>query len=132
MRDTDEVVKSIRRKTELYERQNENTTNERRRFSMKKQVVIILVAILAVASVGGALAYKEELSSFDLSVDSPINLDHKIFMKYKKGKIYLTQVEFSLQKKENIIYKIDLPINLNKMIFITNLNIPYPKHYFLL
>ena len=43
-------------------------------------------------------------------------------MKYKKGKIYLTQVEFSLAKKENIIYKIDLPINLNKMIFITNLN----------
>ena len=59
MRDTDEVVKSIRRKTELYERQNENKSNERRRFSMKKQVVIILVAILAVASVGGALAYKE-------------------------------------------------------------------------
>ena len=43
-------------------------------------------------------------------------------MKYKKGKIYLTQVEFSLCKKENIIYKIDLPINLSKMIFITNLN----------
>ena len=65
---------------------------------------------------------KEELSSFDLSVDSPINLDHKIFMKYKKGKIYLTQVEFSLEKKDNILYKIDLPINLNKMIFISNLN----------
>ena len=65
---------------------------------------------------------KEELSSFDLKEDSPINLEHKIFMKYKKGKIYLTQVEFSLDKKENIIYKIDLPINLNKMIFITNLN----------
>ena len=43
-------------------------------------------------------------------------------MKYKKGKIYLTQVEFSLSKKENIIYKLDLPINLSKMIFITNLN----------
>ena len=28
MRDTDEVVKSIRRKTELYERQNENKTND--------------------------------------------------------------------------------------------------------
>ena len=42
---------------------------------------------------------KEELSNFDLSFDSPINLSHKIFMKYKKGKIYLTQVEFSLQKK---------------------------------
>jgi len=64
----------------------------------------------------------EELASFDLNAESPINLEHKIFMKYKKGKIYLTQVEFSLSKKENIIYKIDLPINLNKMIFITNLN----------
>ena len=65
---------------------------------------------------------KDELSSFDLNAETPINLEHKIFMKYKKGKIYLTQVEFSLVKKENIIYKIDLPINLNKMIFITNLN----------
>ena len=65
---------------------------------------------------------KEELSSFDLNAESPLNLDHKIFMKYKKGKIYLTQVEFSLCKKENIIYKIDLPINLSKMIFISNLN----------
>ena len=65
---------------------------------------------------------KEDLSSFELNSQTPINLDHKIFMKYKKGKIYLTQVEFSLEKKENIIYKIDLPINLNKMIFITNLN----------
>ena len=65
---------------------------------------------------------KEELSCFDLNAETPINLDHKIFMKYKKGKIYLTQVEFSLNKKENIIYKIDLPINLNKMIFISNLN----------
>ena len=65
---------------------------------------------------------KEELSSFELNNNSPINIDHKIFMKYKKGKIYLTQVEFSLEKKENIIYKIDLPINLNKIIFISNLN----------
>ena len=65
---------------------------------------------------------KEELSNFDLGVDSPINLDHKIFMKYKKGKIYLTQVEFSLEKRDNILYKIDLPINLSKMIFISNLN----------
>ena len=65
---------------------------------------------------------KDELSNFDLNSESPINLDHKIFMKYKKGKIYLTQVEFSLSKKENIIYKLDLPINLSKMIFITNLN----------
>ena len=65
---------------------------------------------------------KEELSNFDLNKDSPINLDHKLFMKYKKGKIYLTQVEFILCKKENIIYKIELPNDFNKIIFITNLN----------
>lgn len=67
---TDALVSEIRKEykrnpdafqknSALYERQNENKLNERRRFSMKKQVVIILVAILAVASVGGALAYKE-------------------------------------------------------------------------
>lgn len=75
---------------------------------------------------------KEELSNFDLSVDSPVNLEHKLFMKYKKGKIYLTQVEFTLCKKENITYKIELSSDINKMIFITNLdkrvlNIKIPK-----
>ena len=75
---------------------------------------------------------KEELNNFDLSVDSPVNLEHKLFMKYKKGKIYLTQVEITLCKKENITYKIELSSDINKMIFITNLdkrvlNIKIPK-----
>ena len=65
---------------------------------------------------------KEELENYDLNKNSSINLDHKLFMKYKKGKIYLTQVEFVLSKKENIIYKIELPNDFNKIIFITNLN----------
>ena len=65
---------------------------------------------------------KEELSNFEFNKDSPINLDHKLFMKYKKGKIYLTQVEFILSKKENIIYKIEMPNDFNKIIYITDLN----------
>ena len=65
---------------------------------------------------------KDELEKFDLNNNSSINLEHKLFMKYKKGKIYLTQVEFTLCKKENIIYKIELQSDINKMIFITNLN----------
>ena len=60
--------------------------------------------------------------NYNLNFNSSINLEHKLFMKYKKGKIYLTQVEFTLYKKENIIYKIDFPNDLNKMIFITNFN----------
>ena len=72
------------------------------------------------------------MSNFDLNADSPVNLEHKLFMKYKKGKIYITQVEFSLCKKENITYKIELSSDINKMIFITNLdkrvlNIKIPK-----
>ena len=65
---------------------------------------------------------KDELADMDLISNTPLNLEHKIFMKYKKGKIYLTKIEFSLCKKENIIYTMDLPIDLNKIIFITNLN----------
>ena len=65
---------------------------------------------------------KEELNNFDLNKDSPILLEHKLFMKYKKGKIYLSHVEFTLCKKENIIYKIELQNDISKMIFITNLN----------
>ena len=78
---------------------------------------------------------KEELNNFELSSDSSVKLEHKLFMKYKKGKIYLTKVEFTLCKKENIIYEIDLPCDINKMIFITNLikkvlNIKVPKEKF--
>ena len=78
---------------------------------------------------------KEELSNFDLNKDLSIELEHKLFMKYKKGKLYLTQVEFILDKKENIIYKIELPNDIDKMIFMTNLskkvlNIKIPKEKF--
>ena len=65
---------------------------------------------------------KEELNNMDLNINTPINLEHKLFMKYKKGKIYLTQIEFNICKKENVIFKIELPNDLKKIIFITNLN----------
>ena len=65
---------------------------------------------------------KEELNNFELSLNSPVNLEHKLFMKYRKGKMYITRAELTLCKKENIIYQIDLPCNINKMIFLTNLN----------
>ena len=78
---------------------------------------------------------KDELENFDLNNNSSIDLEHKLFMKYKKGKIHLSQVEFTLCKKENIIYKIELQSDINKMIFITNLskkvlNINVPKEKF--
>ena len=78
---------------------------------------------------------KEELNNFDLNKDLSIDLEHKLFMKYKKGKLYLTQVEFILDKKSNIIYKIELPNDIDKMIFMTNLskkvlNIKVPKEKF--
>ena len=65
---------------------------------------------------------KEELNNFDLNKDLSIDLEHKLFMKYKKGKLYLTQVEFSLDKKDKIIYKIELPNDIDKMVFMTNLS----------
>ena len=65
---------------------------------------------------------KEELNNFNLSLNSPVNLEHKLFMKYRKGKMYITRVELTLCKKENIVYQIDLPCSINKMIFLTDLN----------
>ena len=65
---------------------------------------------------------KEDLANFDLNLNSPVNLEHKLFMKYRKGKMYITRAELTLCKKENIIYQIDLPFNINKMIYITDLN----------
>ena len=76
---------------------------------------------------------KEELDKYQLGLNSNINIFHKLLIKYKKGKILLTKIIFTLCKKEDIFYSINLPNELNKTIFIidkeTNiLNIKYPKN----
>ena len=74
---------------------------------------------------------KEELNKYELSSNSPVNIVHKLLIKYKKGKILFKKIIFTLYKKENFFYKIDIPIELNKTIFIIEketkiLNIQYP------
>ena len=101
------------------ERNNKINDNER---NQKKEIII-------------KEYNKEELNNFDLSLNSPVNLEHKLFMKYKKGKIYITRAELTLCKKENIVYQIELPCNINRIIFITDinekvLNIKVPKEKF--
>ena len=76
---------------------------------------------------------KEELDKYELGLNSNVNIFHKLLIKYKKGKILLTKIIFTLCKKENVYYYISLPNELNKTIFIidkeTNvLNIKYPKN----
>lgn len=90
------------------ERNNMNN-NEKNQKNQKKEIII-------------KEYNKEELDNSDLSLNSSVNLEHKLFMKYRKGKIYIIRVELTLCKKENIIYQIDLPCNINEMIFITDLN----------
>ena len=75
---------------------------------------------------------KEELNKFELSLNTPVNILHKLLIKYKKGKILFKKIIFNLCKKENIFYSIDIPIELNKTIFIIEkeskiLNIQYPS-----
>ena len=61
---------------------------------------------------------KEELNKYELSSNSPVNILHKLLIKYKKGKILFKKIIFTLCNKENIFYTIDIPIELNKTIFI--------------
>ena len=77
---------------------------------------------------------KEELSNYELTKDTPLMLQHKIFLKYKKGKIFVSKIMASLSKKNNIIYSFDVPSEFKKVIFIKNssqnvLNFNYRKSY---
>ena len=65
---------------------------------------------------------KEELSNMELSKDNPLSFEHKIFLKYKKGKIYASKVLARLSQKQNIVYLIEIPNEFKKVIFIKNLS----------
>ena len=77
---------------------------------------------------------KEELSTCELSCKKPLLLEHKIFLKYKKGKIYVSRIMATLTQKKNIIFVFETPNEFNKVIFIQNLsknvlNFDYRKNY---
>ena len=75
---------------------------------------------------------KEELSNYELNVDSQINIPYKLFIKHKTGKISLKQIMFSFCKKENIIFVMNIPDEIEKTIFLKGeetdiLKINYPN-----
>jgi len=76
----------------------------------------------------------EYLSNMELTADTPIILEHKIFLKYREGKIMVKKILATLSQKKDIIYSIDLPNDIKKVIFIkdvsTNvLKFDYKKNY---
>lgn len=75
---------------------------------------------------------KDELNQYELGLNSPVTILYRLLLKYKTGKISLNKVIFSFTKKENIFYSIDIPIELNKTIFLSGkenkvLHIQCPK-----
>ena len=77
---------------------------------------------------------QEELSNCELSYEMPLILEHKIFLKYKKGKIYASKIMATLSQKKNIVYLFEIPNEFNKVIFIKNmsknvLNFKYKTNY---
>ena len=64
----------------------------------------------------------EYLSNMELTKDTPIILEHKIFLKYREGKIMVKKILATLSKKKNIIYSIDLPNDIKKVIFIKDVS----------
>ena len=77
--------------------------------------------------------YNEEmLDKYELGINSPVIFTQKLIVKYKTGKISFNKIEFTLKKKKNILYSIDLPNEFEKTIYLngTNaniFNIEYPK-----
>ena len=65
---------------------------------------------------------KEELANYELSKENPLVLEHKIFLKYKKGKIYASKVLATPTQKKNVVFLIDIPKEFKKVIFIQNLS----------
>ena len=75
---------------------------------------------------------KEELDKYELGLGSDILIIYKLLLKKKIGKIYLNKVLFSFCKKENIIYSVNIPSEINKTILLTGkisnvLNFKFPK-----
>ena len=76
----------------------------------------------------------EFLSNKELTKETPIELEHKIFLKYREGKIQVTKILAKLFNKKDIIYSFDIPNDIQKVIFIkdvsTNvLNFEYKNNF---
>ena len=65
---------------------------------------------------------KEELENYSLDNNTPVNLHCKLFMKKKMNKLQVHKIIFSLCKKENIFYQINIKNDLTKIIFLNRLN----------
>lgn len=76
----------------------------------------------------------EFLSNKELTKETPIELDHKIFLKYREGKIQATKILAKLFNKKDIIYSFDIPNDIQKVIFIKDvainvLNFEYKNNF---
>ena len=65
---------------------------------------------------------KEELDSYTLDNNTPVNFHCKLFMKNKMNKLQVHKIIFSFCKKENIFYQIKIKNDISKIIFMNNLN----------
>ena len=61
---------------------------------------------------------KDELDKYNLGSNSNISISHKLLLKYKRGKVYLNKIIFSLIKKENVNFLINIPYEIDKTIFL--------------
>ena len=64
----------------------------------------------------------EYLSNIELTSETPIFLEHKIFLKYREGKIKVNKILATLSDKKNIIYSIDFPVDIKKVICIKDVS----------
>ena len=65
----------------------------------------------------------DDCPNMELTSETPIILEHKIFLKYRKGQIKVNKILASLSKKKNIFYCIYLQSDIHKVIFIKDIPI---------
>ena len=79
---------------------------------------------------------KEGLSQYELDINSPTIIPYKVLIKYNDGQISLNKIMFTLCKKENILYSINIPNEIDKTIFLVGgdvdiLSFNYPNNVLL-
>ena len=76
---------------------------------------------------------KEGLSQYELDINTPAVIPYKVLIKYNDGQISLNKIMFTICKKENMLYSINIPNEIDKTIFLVGgdvdiLSFNYPNN----
>ena len=74
---------------------------------------------------------KEGLTQYELDMSNPVIIPYKVLIKYNDGQISLNKIMFTLCKKENMLYSINIPNEIDKTIFLVGGDVDILKFNYL-